>query len=526
VKDLTRITPGFAGYFAHWLEDQESLWRDEGERDKIVQLERFFAIFACAHGRLREVDIRDLLQFLEGARSPGRLDTYLRPIRRFLIGVDHPDGGTEMGIILSHPKFGIFLKEEYLDREGVEDAQLAFIAWGSSVLLELSQGLRSTSEVPQYLLQYFGQHLREGNAPSGLYLQLVTEGWLRAWERFEGGFRGFSRDVGSALEALACTFDKDEGHLVQILRCRLVQCSIQSIGAALPNNALVFGFKHKALSFKQLKHWLDFKPPSDRVQILARIAPHVDAGDFPDVFAAAELVALPLKVRLLSSLIPFVQDTERENLVLSLLDLFHELAPFDQCSIVEAIVPYVPARNIPELVRAVHQLPDSYDAQSARIALIPLLTPKERAAAVDDALGAARRMRQNHQRVGLLRQLLPLVSGESFKAMTAAVLQLSRDTDRVQLLSELLHKAPLAQRGKILSVLTHTTRKGVSAYERALAEIALLKAGSFGSSSAGSAIQAVLLNQERYAFLDMLEGLAPFLTEGMREELITCVVKS
>ena len=75
--------------------------------------------------------------------------------------------------------------------------------WGRKTVERLNSGALGPEQTPAYLVQYHTQHLQDAAAPAEAFLELVEQGWLRAWEAFEGGYRGFSRDMRLAYEALS-----------------------------------------------------------------------------------------------------------------------------------------------------------------------------------------------------------------------------------------------------------------------------------------------------------------------------------
>ena len=110
---------------------------------------------------------------------------------------------------------------------------------------------------------------------------------MRAWETFEGGYRGFSRDMRLAYEALSRAHAADQPRFAQRLRCQLVLSSIHSIGANTPWELLVAAFKAGVLTYRQVAHWLEFKPSADRAHALGALAPHLPAELRAEVLSEA-----------------------------------------------------------------------------------------------------------------------------------------------------------------------------------------------------------------------------------------------
>ena len=188
---------------------------------------------------------------------------------------------------MSHPSLGIYFREEYFDREYIQATQAAFVGWGRKTVELLNNGKLRPEQTPAYLLQYHTQHLQDASAPTDAFLNLVEEGWLRAWEAFEGGYRGFSRDTRLTYEALVRAHAADQPRFVQRLRCQLVLSSIHSIGSKTPWELLVAAFKSDVLTYRQVAHWLEFKPSGDRVRALGKLAPRLPVELLGEALTAA-----------------------------------------------------------------------------------------------------------------------------------------------------------------------------------------------------------------------------------------------
>src|SRR5262249_33546845 len=129
IDDLAQLGPGLGAYFVRWLDDQERLWVELDNPVDRRRVDAILAILACAPGRLQGADLRALLTERSVAVVDGRFLEQLKPIQRFVIGLDRPEAETA-GYILSHPRLGIHLREEHFDREYIQATQAAFVRWG------------------------------------------------------------------------------------------------------------------------------------------------------------------------------------------------------------------------------------------------------------------------------------------------------------------------------------------------------------------------------------------------------------
>jgi len=304
IDDLRQIQPGLGAYFARWLNDQERLWRGTDNSIDRRRVDMLLAILACAHGRLTGTALRALLTERGEAVEDSRFLAQLKPIRRFVIGLERPEAETA-GYILSHPKLGIYLREEHFDPEYIQATQTAFVRWGRKTAEGLNDGVLRPECTPAYLLQYHTQHLQDAAAPAEAFLELVEQGWLRAWETFEGGYRGFSRDVYLAYKALSRAHAIDQHRFAQRLRCQLVLGSIHSISANTPWQFLVAACKKGILTYRQAAYWLEFKPSSQREVALSELVPHLPGEVLFEVLTTARAIAnSAARARILGELAP------------------------------------------------------------------------------------------------------------------------------------------------------------------------------------------------------------------------------
>src|SRR5262249_44965719 len=161
---------------------------------------------------------------------------------------------------------GLHLREEHFDSDYIQKTQAAFVCWGCKTVERLNNGVLLPEETPAYLVQYHTQHLQDASAPAEAFLELVEQGWLRAWETFEGGYHGLARDMRLAYEALSRGHTADRPRFAQRLRCQLVLSSIHSIVANTSWELLVAACKAGVLTYRQVAHWLEFHPSYNRAR--------------------------------------------------------------------------------------------------------------------------------------------------------------------------------------------------------------------------------------------------------------------
>jgi hypothetical protein len=288
---------------------------------------------------LTRADLRALLTEGGAAATGGRFLEQLKPIQRFVIGLDRSEA--EMGgYILSHPKLGIHLREEHFDPEYIQTMQKVFVRWGRKTVEQLNSGALQPEQTPAYLLQYHSQHLCDVATPAEAFLELVEQEWLRAWELFDGGYRGFARDIRLAYEALSQDHTADQPRFAQRFRCQLVRSSIHSLGTNTPWELLAAACKAGVLTYRQVAHWLEFQPFHFRAAALGALAPHLPA----------ELLAEALTVA------RAIEDSSSRAYVL------------------EALAPHLPVELLAEALTVARAIEDSRGRARALGALAPQLS--------------------------------------------------------------------------------------------------------------------------------------------------------
>jgi hypothetical protein len=166
LEDLGEIEPGFAGYFEKRLKKEREVWQEERRRGAVIDeatLYAHLAVLACAHGRLRGLDLSQLVERAHRLPPGYRLEDMLEPVRRFIYGASRRGFGTDAGYVLSHPKLGEFF-QSYLDEPVIERTKAAFLAWGGDTVRRLNAAELEPGKAPPYLLQFYSQHLKELNA--------------------------------------------------------------------------------------------------------------------------------------------------------------------------------------------------------------------------------------------------------------------------------------------------------------------------------------------------------------------------
>ena len=282
---LQRQQPGFSAFFDRWMAQQSGL-----DRDLVKAL---LAILACAAGPLRHADLEGLVPRVLGQACVVDADS-LRPIQRFVVG-----DGVRQGYAFGHPKFGIYVREEWLARgPWVPAAQRAFLDWGGSVLASLAAGTQT--QAPAYLLNFLFLHLRQHGEPLGRWAALAGNGWRLAWEQQEDGASGFARDVQEVLrQARGPALQGDGPALALVARASLILSSLRSRGSALKGSLLAAAVRTGVMSRVTAAHLARGRfDLEERIDALLWLAADADEGWrqrlLDEVLAMLDLLDEPL----------------------------------------------------------------------------------------------------------------------------------------------------------------------------------------------------------------------------------------
>ncbi|MET7242896.1 hypothetical protein ABZT49_05965 [Methylobacterium sp. EM32] len=262
---LYNFRPGFADYFERWIELQKSTWDEEFSSVDEDTIQSVLAVLACAFG---PISAEALLRLSSPSNSLSlkRVEDILRPIRRFVMGsAGRPD--EEIVYTLAHPKFGEYLRSEYLNKNLITMKRHAFMDWGLEIVRELSSGLTQPSDVPSYILQFLGNHIDENDCFAE-HMSLVTKGWLDAHHSSEGGYAGFTSDVTRAKYRIISNPAKYDLPLALQARCQIILCSLQSIGKGVMPILLATAVRHGIVSPRHACRSMNYYGDYQKVELI------------------------------------------------------------------------------------------------------------------------------------------------------------------------------------------------------------------------------------------------------------------
>jgi hypothetical protein len=437
VGDLENMKPGFDSFFRHSLKEQQTLWESSGRRFEQEKVDAVLAVLACAHGRLRDIDLIELLEAAGAGVKASRLADQLEPISRFIIGFDRAERKSA-GYILSHFKLGLYLREEHFDYHYIEQIEAAFVKWGRHKVSLLNSGDLNAADLPQYLLQYYAQHLRDLDGSADDFCALLASGWRRSWQLFEAGYRGYSRDVTTVYRALTELKNDENKLFVSRFHCQLILCSIHSIGSQTPWRVLVAGVRTGVLTYFDALHWLEFAGTLRRALALASLIPYVHGEIRADLLAEV-ISAIPASAVACAGQ-PFPDENSLPE-------------------IIAGIAPHLSDTQVREVLTKISGIDDALIQAAAAVALMPKLTPAERHRVARQLLARAKGVDRGairHTIIGTISPYLPprranyIVLAEA-RLVARRVLLAPNEIAYANVFALLLSRCPPSKRVKPLS---------------------------------------------------------------------------
>ena len=396
-EDLIAIrTPGLAGYFGDWLRRQRQAWQSEMFRPDEERLLRYLAVLACACGPLTTDDLNDVARRAHGIPPPPRLADALHPLRRLVIGTGKsvPDGEVG-GYVLTHPRFGDFLRNEYLDTAVVAKTQEAFLQWGRDTVRGLNEGNIPPEKVPPYLVQHFSDHLVAAGASVDDLMTLAADGWRRAWFAYERGYRGFSRDIGTVLTEVRKRSSASRQpaapavpFLGEQLRCVLCLSSIGTIGTNVYGPLLAAALQVGIMTDRQALNLIALKTDEERrVRALGAVAGAINPQSMPMALEIAHAITdHDARARALGSIAAHIPGERKAEILAEALAAATAVrGDVPRARAISVLAPHLSATLQANALAAVRTIQDEASRAEVLGDLAPHLSPELKAAALADA---------------------------------------------------------------------------------------------------------------------------------------------
>lgn len=321
VASLSEHKAGFEAYFKRWIDEQQKIVGesfDEGVKSLL-------AIFACLIEPILFKDLEELY-LLVSHRNIYIEEDKLKPIQRFLYG-----NGIDEPYTLSHPLFGIYLKENYFKNgKRIKDTQLAIVDWGKQTIDSLYRDKLALDQVPYYLLRCYSQHLVEYNVTLEEAVVLLCNEWRLAFLSTSDRHLGYVKELEIVSNISRMEFSKGticlEDYYSVLLRCSIYSASINGMAKNLPAELRLLAIQHNFMTlgqaFKQIKN-LD---QSYQPHAMIALADYLDSEQFLDVLIAIKKVPnRKSRKQLLSKLKQIIEVKGYDKLVLEVEDVLVEM---------------------------------------------------------------------------------------------------------------------------------------------------------------------------------------------------------
>jgi hypothetical protein len=360
LEQLGNGAPGYGPYILRWLEQQEHAWNVAGEAINRRSIDAALAVLSAAFGPLQKEDFIRLVSNILDEAEPLSAASYIAPIRRFVIG-----RGTEKeGYVLSHPKLGQYLSEEYFPSATMKRAHEAFVWWGENALRQVAGGQQDGQLVVPYLLQHYVHHLNKIGASLQHYAELLKEGWARAWEAFEGGYRGYSSDLRNVLERIGKVREwagaQSQASEIKI-RASLILSSIRSIGTNYPAELLRLALEEELLTWKQVAYYIELQLPENQSSFVVESFAHIPLDEQETAINhILETKDTASRIQSIARVLDAVSPSGRETLIVTATSLLSRVEnPYQRISLTADLT-----RWSPQLADGIY---DALQAQSVPI---------------------------------------------------------------------------------------------------------------------------------------------------------------
>jgi Trypsin-like peptidase domain len=409
-EKLKDLKPGLKGYFDQWWADQHRQWGSSAPlKEPAVQI--LLNLLACALGPLSTPDLQALME--SGQFDYLIVEEALETLARFIVG----DGQTQ-GYVFSHPRLNQYFHEKLSPRERLK-WQGRFLDYGKYTLAALTNRELDPGVAPFYPVRYYGTHLEQANADPEQFHELVSQGWMRAWEAHEGTFDGFLSDLARAwkrAEAASAQAQSTENRGRAIGRqCRyaLIVASIKSLAGNIPP-ALLAALVEKGVwtPIQGLASARQIPDGWRRAEVLVDLAPHLSEPLPWEALADARAIADEYRrAQALAGLVPRLGELGYGEEALAAA---REIA--DDESRAQALVELAPHLPEPlqvtvlqEALAVVRAIADEERRAQALAGLAPHLPEPLQVTVLQEALAAARAIANDESRAQSLAGLAPHV---------------------------------------------------------------------------------------------------------------------
>jgi hypothetical protein len=282
---------------------------------------------------------------------------------------------------------------------------------GLGHLTNLNTGRVAPQHASHYALQFLTSHLDNAGRPASEWMELVENGWRRAWEQFEGVPRGFAADVRAAWNVVRCEAP-DASALGWQWRCALVLSSVRSVGINTPDALICTAVARGRLSLRQATHFVEVgRSGIDAVTLLLMLAKleATDAAQLRDLISIAFETAKRCgsegdRAEALGALATHLAPEQIVEALAASKAIRDEGA---RAQALGALAAHLSPDQITEALAAAKAIGDEYARAHALRRFAPYLLPEQRIHTLAEALVSAMAIRDEQARAHALGALAP-----------------------------------------------------------------------------------------------------------------------
>lgn len=458
-EELPKIENGINGYFKRWWAEQRQLWGTAAPLfDETVQT--VLNLLACALGPLSR---DDLLRLSPSDRlNTWTLEEVLQPLARFVLG-----DGRERGYTFSHPRLSDYFYKQ-LSRRERERWEGYFLDYGRETLTGLNEKMLSPKTASAYVLHHYGAHLERVKASDLIVYDLVSAGWLRAWQALEGSYSGFLNEVNRAWGRAKASKD-----IAMLIKCALCLSSVRTLSANISPDLLVLAVRHSQITPLQALILAKGMPQEEqRAKALIALAPHLPSELESELLNSVGSIKDEwYRTRIFRELIPHLSSPFKVVAVTEAIEASLSLKAewgYGCASSLADLVAFVPAELLDKLIE-IREIAKSFTGGFSRArvltALIPRLPTELQGGVVSQVLEICQSIENDGSRVAALMDLMPYLSSEKQAVVLSEGLQLAHlINDRRSRVTTLMRVARHLSRERRSAVLTEAVKTLTSDY--------------------------------------------------------------